>query len=133
MTICSNWGIAKHGVPQGSILGPLLFLLYIKALPQIINSQSKPILFTDDTSTIICHPDSDYFQNSINDIFADLNWFKANKLTLNFDKTNFMKFTTNNKTSINFNIGYDDRTTEEVLSTKFLGLQIDNNKLGKAH
>jgi hypothetical protein len=42
---------------------------------------------------------------------ADLtNWFKANKLSSNFDKTNFMKFTTNNKTSINFNIGYDDKT-----------------------
>jgi hypothetical protein len=40
-----------------------------------------------------------------------------------------MKFTTNNKTSINFNIGYDDKTIEEVLTTKFLGLQIDN----KAH
>jgi hypothetical protein len=57
------------------------------------------ILFADDTCIIIYHPDSNYFQNSINDVFADLNnWFKANKLTSNFDKTNFMKFTTNNKT-----------------------------------
>jgi hypothetical protein len=90
------------------------------------------MLFADDTSIIIYHPDSDSFQNSINDVFADLNnWFKANKLTLNFDKTNFIKFTTNNKTSINFNIGYD-KTVEEVLTTKFLGLQIDNNLTGKS-
>jgi hypothetical protein len=92
-------GHVKHGVPQGSILSPLLFLLYINNLLQIINSQSKPILFADDTSIIIYHPDSNYFQNSVNDVFADLNnWFKANKLTLNFDKTNFMKCATNNKT-----------------------------------
>jgi hypothetical protein len=38
-----------------------------------------------------------------------------------------MKFATNNKTSINFNIGYDDKTIEEVLTAKFLGLQFDNN------
>jgi hypothetical protein len=45
-----------------------------------------------------------------------------------------MKFTTNNKTSINFNIGYDNKTTEEVLTTKFLGLQFqDNLKLEKVH
>jgi hypothetical protein len=131
----SNWGIVKHGVPQGSILGPLLFLLYINDLPQIINSQTKPILFADDTSIIIYHPDSDYIHNSFNDVFADLNnWFKTNKLILNFDKTNFMKFTTNNKTSINFNIGYDNKTIAEVVTTKFLGLQIDNSlNWKKAH
>jgi hypothetical protein len=50
-----------------------------------------------------------------------------------FDKTDFMKFTANNKTSINFNIGYDNETIEEVLTTKFLGLQIDNNLNWKKH
>jgi hypothetical protein len=48
----SNWGIIKHSVPQGSILGPLLFLLYINDLSKTINNKSKPILYADDTSII---------------------------------------------------------------------------------
>jgi len=50
---CSNWGEITHGVPQGSILGPLLFLLYINDLPQITNHNSKIVLFADYTSMII--------------------------------------------------------------------------------
>ncbi|PNF30889.1 hypothetical protein B7P43_G06095, partial [Cryptotermes secundus] len=49
----SNWGEISHGVPQGSILGPLLFLVYINDLPLILNKVSTPILFADDTSVII--------------------------------------------------------------------------------
>jgi len=44
---CSNWGEITHGVPQGLILGPLLFLLYINDLPQITNDNSKIVLFAD--------------------------------------------------------------------------------------
>jgi hypothetical protein len=72
----------------------------------------------------------------MNNDSASLNkWIKANKLTLNFDKTNFMKVCTNNKTCANLNtpVRYDDRSTEEVEATKFIGLQINNNVNWKAH
>jgi hypothetical protein len=63
------------------------------------------------TSIIISHAEIYYFQNCMNDVFASLNkWFKDSKLTSNFDKTNFLKLYTNNKTRIYLNIWYDDRT-----------------------
>jgi len=51
----SEWQKVKQGVPQGSILGPLFFLLYINDLPDIINYISKPTIFADDTNIIITH------------------------------------------------------------------------------
>ena len=51
----SNWAKVRHGVPQGSILGPILFLLYINDLPKIINKTSAPIIFADDIGILFAH------------------------------------------------------------------------------
>jgi hypothetical protein len=70
----------------------------------------------------------------MNDVFAGLKkWIKANKVTLNFDNTNFMKFCTTNKKCDNLSIVYVDKTIEEVETTKFLGLQVDNKLNWKTH
>jgi hypothetical protein len=64
----------------------------------------------------------------MNDAFDSLNkWLKANKFILTFDKTYVMKICTNTKTCDNLNIGYDNKTTEEMETTKFLGLINDSN------
>jgi hypothetical protein len=65
---CSSWGEITHGVPQGSILGPLLFLLYINDLQQITNDNSKIVVFADDTSMITTNPNPSNFEKSVNKI-----------------------------------------------------------------
>jgi hypothetical protein len=70
----------------------------------------------------------------MNYVFASLKeWFKAKRLTLSFDKTDVMKFYTTIRTYINLNIGYVNRTTEEVEITKFLDPQSDSNLNWKKH
>jgi hypothetical protein len=89
----SDWGEIRHSVLQGSILGQLLFLLYINDLPKIVNDNIKVVLYADDTSIIITNLSPTDFTNSANRILQDINkWFATNLLTLNADKTLYMHF-----------------------------------------
>jgi hypothetical protein len=130
----SDWDTLKHGVPQGSILGPLLFIIYISDLPLRINSISEPVLFADDTSVIIYNRNFEDFCTISNSVLSSMiEWFSANKLVLNLEKTNTMKFVTNNSPHCALNIGYKDKYIEETVNSKFLGLHLDNHLNWKDH
>jgi len=121
-------------VPQGSILGPLLFLLYFNDFPRLLNVKALPILFADDTSILITSPNSNQLQSDLNIVFAQLNkWFKSNLQFFNSDKINFIQFNNASKCTSVAEIKYEDEQISIANETKFLGLYINDNLSWKTH
>ena len=86
--VFSKAGTLKYGVPQGSILGPLLFLLYTNDLPQSYDAGSY--LYADDICIFYQHEKVKKIENVLNKVFSSLcQWFIENKLSIHFgeDKT----------------------------------------------
>jgi hypothetical protein len=82
----SKCEMIKNGVPQGSILGPLFFLLYINDLPKKITKNNSMVLYADDTSLLITGFNKLDFNININQSFRSIiSWFNSNLLTLNFN------------------------------------------------
>ena len=130
----SGWEIIKHGVPQGSILGPLFFLLYVNDLPEVITNNAKIILYADDTSVIIPNPSLQDLAINMNKQFVAINeWFKTNLLSLNFKKTHYLLFRTKNSLETNISICCGNKHITNTSNTKFLGLHIDETLSWKSH
>ena len=122
----------KYLIPQGSILGPLLFLIYINDLCNICK-HTTPILFADDTNLFSSGTNLDTMESINNDELSHIyEWLKVNKLYLNMKKTQYMIFTKNKRKS-STDLKMDGNDIHEVRKSKFLGVLIDNKLNWKDH
>ena len=126
--------VIKSGVPQGSILGPILFLLYINDIENCSKLISF-ILFADDTNIFYSNKCLKTLSNIIQtEIDKVAEWLNVNKLSLNTTKTKIILFRSpNKKPSQTIKININGKNIEQVKSTTFLGIIIDECLTWKDH
>ena len=122
------------GVPQGSVLGPLLFLLYINDLPYCSNRLVFH-LFADDTNILFSSKNLDLIQTTLNIELKNVSqWLNANRLALNIEKTNFVVFHSPKKKPHKvLSICIDNQSIREATSVKYLGVLIDSTLSWRPH
>jgi hypothetical protein len=119
------------GIPQGSFLGPLLFLIYINDLPNCLES-TGPCLYADDTQIFASSHDSEDLIDKLNsDLGNVMDWLTVNKLQSHAKKTKFMLIGSAHNLSAKGNevtniIIMNNSIIESVLSRKCLGVDFDN-------
>jgi len=129
-----------YGVPQGSVLGPLLFIIYSNDIPHSLE-KSKCILFADDTTVYISGQSRDVLYSDMkSDLDNLIEWFRANKLSLNIQKTDYVLFRPTEKMKMiddadsdDYNLIFGNDKLEQKDEFKFLGITIDKRMNWSVH
>ena len=121
----SNYCDVEYGTPQGSCLGPLLFLVFVNDLHRNLE-YCHDIQFADDTTIYKGHRSMRYLKWCVEtDLKNVSDWFRSNKLTLNASKSVYMIFSRHDQKDLSIKLG--DIELPRVSSTKFLGMWVDEN------
>ena len=121
------------GVPQGSVLAPILFLLYVNEIPNIF-ADFNACLFADDTTFLVSDHDTQSLFNTCEiglGKFAD--WCSANRLSLNVSKTNYMLFSNLSLPSNLPLLSINNTSIERASSVRFLGVELDDKLKFQIH
>lgn len=126
-TFKSKEEVIKCGIPQGSNLGPLLFICFINDLVYNVD-QSEIVLFADDATIPVTADTSNALKTRLESAIGQAaNWLKNNRLHINIEKTHCIKFKTKNKTDFELNLEINNITVKSTKECKFLGVYIDES------